>query len=317
MPEVSVIIPAYNSSRYIAEALDSVFEQTFKDFEVIVVDDGSTDDTRRIIENYPHQIKYFYQENGGPAKARNLGIRKSEGKYIAFLDADDLWLASKLEKQVAEFEKNPELGMVITENCLFDDAGVYRDVVGKSNYLMHGDLVTNIFLKSGVVTPTVMVRRDVFGEIGLFEETLRIGEDDNMWIRIAFHYPVGFVDEPLAKIRDHQMRTMRVNQNYAVYTRASVEMLLNKYDRRLGDKIRKLVPRKFYQGNFGIGYRHFEQEEYAEARKAFREALKYDRWHLKAYAYILMTMVPKRIIRFLRTAKRKLLPGVGGPKWTR
>jgi glycosyltransferase involved in cell wall biosynthesis len=168
MTEISVIIPVYNSSEYILEALDSVFAQSFKDFEVIVVDDGSTDDTRQKIQNYSHKIRYFYQENGGPSKARNLGIRESTGKYIAFLDADDVWLPSKLEKQIAEFKKNPDLGMVITENSLFDERGVYRATVGKSNYLMQGDLVTNIFLRSGVVTPTVMVRREVFDKIGFF-----------------------------------------------------------------------------------------------------------------------------------------------------
>ncbi|NIS18110.1 MAG: glycosyltransferase [Aliifodinibius sp.] len=317
MPEVSVIIPAYNSSQYILEALDSVFEQSFKDFEVIVIDDGSTDNTKKKIDDYPHQIRYFHQENGGPAKARNLGIRKSEGKYIAFLDADDVWLSTKLEKQVAAFKKDPELGMVITENSLFDEGGIYRTTVGKGNYLMRGDLVTNIFLKSGVVTPTVMVRREVFDKVGLFEESLRIAEDDNMWIRIASSYPITLVDEPLAKIRDHQLRTMRINQNYIIYTRASVEMLLNKYDSHLAGKIKKLVPRKFYQGNFAIGYRYFEREEYSRARQAFREALRYDKWHIKPYTYIIMTMVPKKIIRFIRFAKRKLLPGVGRPKWTR
>jgi hypothetical protein len=110
---------------------------------------------------------------------------------------------------------------------------------------------------------------------------------------------------------------MRVNKNYIVYTLASLDMLISKYNRGLGDKIMKLLPTKFYQGNFAIGYRHFENEEYGPARKAFREALKYDRWHPKAYFYLLLTLVPKKFIRFLRIAKRKLLPGASRPKWTR
>jgi hypothetical protein len=149
-----------------------------------------------------------------------------------------------------------------------------------------------------------------------FEETLRIAEDDNMWIRIASVYPVALVNESLALIRDHEKRTMRVNQNYIVYTRASVDMLLSKYNSGLDDKIRKLLPTKFYQGNFAIGYRHFENEEYRLARKAFRKALKYDRWHPKAYVYFLLALVPKKFIRFLRIAKRNLLPGASRPKWT-
>jgi hypothetical protein len=110
---------------------------------------------------------------------------------------------------------------------------------------------------------------------------------------------------------------MRVNQNYIVFTRASVEMLLNKYDSRLADKIKKLVPRKFYQGYFAIGYRHFEREKYSQARKAFRQCISYDPLHFEPFVYIFMTMVPKKIIRFLRAAKRRLLPSAGRPRWTR
>ena len=124
-PLVSVIIPAYNSADFIDEALKSVFDQTYKDLEIIVVDDGSTDDTRAVLEKYGDRVNYHYQDNNGPASARNRGIKLARGKYIAFLDADDLWLPTKLEKQVALFKNRENLGFVTTGVCSFDENGDY------------------------------------------------------------------------------------------------------------------------------------------------------------------------------------------------
>ena len=99
-PKVSVVIPTYNSSQFIVETLESVFAQTYKDYEIIVVDDGSTDNTKEVLQPYTSRIKYIYKENGGPASARNVGIKSAQGEYIAFLDSDDRWLPEKLEKHI-------------------------------------------------------------------------------------------------------------------------------------------------------------------------------------------------------------------------
>jgi glycosyltransferase involved in cell wall biosynthesis len=131
MLNVSVVIPTYNSAHLLDDALQSVLEQTYKDFEIIVVDDGSTDNTSEVVSKYNDKLHYFRVDNRGPAKARNYGISKATGKYIAFLDADDKWLPTKLEKQVSMFEQNPEFGMVFTENSLFDAKGIYKNSLGK------------------------------------------------------------------------------------------------------------------------------------------------------------------------------------------
>jgi glycosyltransferase involved in cell wall biosynthesis len=157
-PLVSVIVPTYNYAEFIGEAIKSVLDQTIQDFEILVIDDGSTDNTKEVVLSFGDKVRYFYQSQQGPAKARNKGIVESKGEYIAFLDADDVWLPSKLEKQVNLFRSNPKLGMVVTDNFLFDDAGIYREYVNKKGYLITGDVVANIFINSGVVTPTVMVR---------------------------------------------------------------------------------------------------------------------------------------------------------------
>lgn len=110
-PKVSVIISVYNGERYLAEAIDSVLAQTYQDFELILIDDGSTDRTKEIIQSYP-TIRYFYQENQGVAAARNLGVAQSRGDYLTFLDADDLWLPEKLALQIEAFAGNPHLDIV-------------------------------------------------------------------------------------------------------------------------------------------------------------------------------------------------------------
>ncbi len=111
MPKVSVIIPTYNRAHFLCEALDSALSQTFKDFEIIIVDDGSTDNTKQVLEKYGSRIYYIYQENKGRAEARNTGIRRAKGEHIAFLDDDDIWLPNKLEKQVFFLDARPDIGI--------------------------------------------------------------------------------------------------------------------------------------------------------------------------------------------------------------
>ena len=318
MPMVTVIIPTYNSARFIGEALESVFAQTYADFDVIIVDDGSTDDTRQAIEPYRDRLTYIEQENGGPANARNRAIREASGKYIAFLDADDLWEPEKLASQVNAFENNPNLGMVITENSLFDGRGTFRQKVGKKNYLMKGDIVRNIFLESGVVTPTVMVRKDVLEAVGPFEECLRIAEDDNLWIRIAANYGVELVDKSLVRVRDHRDRTMRMTPNVSDYVGENVRLLTTKYGEAVRRRIEPAVPYKLFLMQFKLGYRRFENQDYAGARRAFLRAVKHRMWNPKAYLYLLASCLPASVIRSMQFLKRKCLPSTfSTPKWFR
>lgn len=303
-PIVSVIIPTFNYDKFIGEALKSVFEQTLKDFEIIVIDDGSTDNTKEIVESFGEKVRYFYQPRKGPASARNKGIRESKGVFVAFLDADDVWLPTKLEKQVNLFGDNPRLGMALTDNFLFDEAGIYRDYVNKKRYLLTGDVVANIFINSGVVTPTVMVRRDVFDKVGLFEENLYIAEDDNMWIRIAVEYEVGIVDESLAKIRDHRGRTMRVSDKLIESVEQNIELLSNKYGPKVASQIKPLAAHKYNQIYFSQGYGQFEQGNYKQARGLFKKALKVNPGNRKTIIYMFATYMPGWSHSLLRLVKR-------------
>ena len=302
MPKVSIILPVYNSAEFVEEALESIRQQTYRDYEVVVVDDGSQDQTGEIVKRYKDRFRYLFQEHGGPAKARNRGIRESTGKYIAFLDSDDLWLPTKLEKQADMMDRNPELDMVITENLCFNERGVFMPWMGKRKKLMEGDIAKNIFLHSWVVTPTVMVKREVFDRVGLFEEELQLAEDDNMWVRIAANFKVGLLNEVLVKVRDHPSRSIVDRKKMFESVRANIELLSYKYA-GVHERIKSAIPLKYSRLYFQMGYFSFENQNYTEARAAFRQGIKSYAWYWKNYVYLLLSYLPKKLVRKLKSIK--------------
>jgi glycosyltransferase involved in cell wall biosynthesis len=306
MPEVSVVIPTYNRAQFLDEALQSVFNQTFKDFEVIVVDDGSTDRTKQVLEKYGDRIRYIFQENGGPAKARNRGIKESLGKYIAFLDADDVWFPLKLEKQIRMFRECPELGMVFTENSYFQENGIYRPSMGKKKRLMKGDVASNIFLYSGVATPTVMVRKEIFNKIGLFEEELAIAEDDNLWVRIAVNFKVELIDQLLVEVRNHSQRTTADKKKLSESVLTNIRLLSHRYS-GVRERIEHVIPKKVSEVQFDLGYHYLENQDIVRARESFTKGIRWNVWNWRNYAYFLLSLLPKKLIQKLKKFKRKIL----------
>jgi glycosyltransferase involved in cell wall biosynthesis len=200
--KVSIIIPAYNSEKYIAETLRSVLAQTYKNYEIIVVDDGSSDGTLSIAKSFEPKVKVLVKANGGPASARNLAIKNSKGDYIAFLDSDDLWVEGKLEEQVAFLDENPEVGLVYGEALMFTETQGEKRIGDKIGYtsdpsfrlLLFGDYIPN---------STVVIRRICLEKVGLLNESRElIGvEDYEYWMRIAKHFPMAGISRPLAYYR--------------------------------------------------------------------------------------------------------------------
>jgi hypothetical protein len=201
MPRVSVVIPAYNREKFVAQTVDSVLAQTYPDFEVIVVDDGSTDNTRAVLAHYGARIKYIYQENRGQAAARNKGLLASQGKYLLFLDSDDLIPPDKLELQVTLLEARPEFGLVYSGRQFINQAG---EILGEVRPNKQGQLLKDMLLRrlNLGTTGVVVVRRECFEKAGLFDESLRRGDDTDMWCRIAkAGYAFGCVQQPLIQYR--------------------------------------------------------------------------------------------------------------------
>lgn len=204
-PSVSVIIPTFNYGRFIGEAIESVIAQAYPIDEIIVIDDGSIDETMRFVEPYSKNIRYIRQEKAGVCAARNKGIENSTGDLIAFLDADDTWLPYKIERQVAKFASDPEIGLVHCGMREFDDETdetIKLHLDGGEGWVAE-DIA--LWEKPVVVGPggSIVVRRDVVNEVGAFDTRLKNGEDWEFCLRVALRYKIGFVAEPLLNYRNH------------------------------------------------------------------------------------------------------------------
>ncbi|MBT3312279.1 MAG: glycosyltransferase [Desulfobacterales bacterium] len=194
-PFISVIIPTYNRSGFLREAIDSVLAQDYDSFELIVVDDGSTDSTKEILDSYMDDIIVLHQENKGVSAARNRGIKDSSGELIAFLDSDDLWLPGKLSIQADFFESNPDIMICQTEE-IWIRKGIR--VNPKKKHKKHSGMIFMESLALCLISPSaVMVRKDLFNKVGMFDETLPACEDYDLWLRVSCRYPAGLIETPL------------------------------------------------------------------------------------------------------------------------
>ena len=198
---MSVVIPTYNLAQFLAGAVESVRAQGWPDVEIIVVDDGSTDDTERLLERLSRDadVRCFRQENAGASSARNRGIQEARKSWIAFLDADDFWMAGKLAAQFEALERKPSAAFSYTDERLRFEDGTESDRASRATDdapLLPQMLAGNIF-----ATPTALVRRECFDAVGLFDTRLRTGEDWDMWMRLAAHFESVRVARPLTTVR--------------------------------------------------------------------------------------------------------------------
>ena len=193
--KLSVIIPSYNRAPLLERALDSVLSQSHAADEIIVVDDGSTDDTRQLIKARYPQINYLYQDNKGVSSARNLGITHSNCEWICLLDSDDSWQPDKLEKQVQALTDNPGYILCHTNETWYRNGKVLNQ--GKKHKKYGGHIFQHCLPLCAISPSSVMINRQLFDDVGLFDETLPACEDYDMWLRISCKYPVLFLDEPL------------------------------------------------------------------------------------------------------------------------
>lgn len=195
--EVAVVLPCYNAETTLQRALDSVYAQTYKDFHVCAVDDESSDRTLLVLAENAHRCSYVSQVHRGPAAARNRAIRMSNSPFLAFLDADDEWLPLKLERQISLLKDQPNIGLVCSRCVLGRSTNgasrIFRDDVPRS-----GRLFQTLALNCFVFTPSVVIRRACLDEVGLFQESLPVSEDFNLWLRIAARWSIAYLPEPLA-----------------------------------------------------------------------------------------------------------------------
>lgn len=194
-PIVSVIIPTYNRAQMLRQAVESVLEQDYPCTEILVIDDGSVDDTPMVLADYEDRIRFFRQENTGVSAARNLGIRASRGELIAFLDSDDYWLPEKLTTQVDWFLRHPEAMICQTEEIWIRNG---RRVNPRQKHRKRAGDIFIASLSLCLVSPSaVMLRRNLLDETGLFDPELPACEDYDLWLRVSSRYQVGLIEKPL------------------------------------------------------------------------------------------------------------------------
>jgi len=243
-PKISVVIPAYNSQRFISRAIQSVVDQDYPNIEILCVDDGSTDDTKKVVtENFPSVI-YLHQKNSGPAAARNLGIRRSTGDYIAFLDSDDTWLPDKLSSQMKLVFADPGV-KIVHANIKLDINGVVTDNIYPTDH-QAGKIFDNLLLQDGsVVCSTLLVKKECIDKVGMFDEELRSSEDVHFFLRLAYYYDFHYVDRVLAIKHHHDANLTHLNNVHfgagTVVALEKIEQLFPAYSRTKSKVMRRAL----------------------------------------------------------------------------
>jgi glycosyltransferase involved in cell wall biosynthesis len=299
---VSVVIPAYNCARYLPETIESALSQTLPPLEVIVIDDGSTDDTAEVLARFEGRIRHVRQRNLGISAARNAGIRIARGTLIAFLDADDIWLPSMLAQQCEALARTGA-GLAHTGFYNWDAATGEKSHPSRDNSLFDGYCYRKFFWnETGDPASAFTVRRACFDTVGLFDEAIPGGccEDLEMWTRIARRFAFTYIEAPLVLRRQHDSNITRNSERIAEgYFWAKQRALAADPElrRELGEKT---VRSRLAQSAFSAGYGYFERGDGRTARRYFLQSLRYGRVRARTLALLGSTYLPQKTRERLR-----------------
>lgn len=316
MAKVSIVIPTYNAAAYIKETLLSILSQNHSNFEIVIVDDHSTDNTATIIESFKDpRIRYILldRNHGGPSLPRNVGIKAAQAKYIAFFDSDDLMMPGRLKQAVDFLQKFPPLGLVFTNSIKFYENGdndhspfltYYKEFksmsfqkIGEDKYIFNPDEAYSCLLAGNfILTGGVTVPKKIFDQIGYFDETLRNADDWDMWLRIVRHYPIGFIDMIgfRYRVRDRSVSS----RGYSLaYNR--IKVLNKQLQFGLNNKNKKKVKLNIAENLNIIGYAFQEQGNMKEARRYYLQSLK-ENFNKMSLRGVIITLMGVPVVRFLK-----------------
>jgi glycosyltransferase involved in cell wall biosynthesis len=310
--QVSVIIPVYNCEAFIAQAIESVMAQTYSSLEIIVIDDGSTDGTADIVRTYSAPVRYVRQPHLGVAAARNRGIGTASGDFIAFLDADDVWLPEKLELQMEYFSKHDECGLIYTDMGTFDESGIVHASV-KSWLKMSppsGRIFKQLFVETLFAADSVVFRKACLARTGPFDESLLVGEDYDMWLRIAWHFQVAYLDKPLVKYRQHQNMTTRRLGTALVdgipWELRVIKKILDLYPEANEELGNATVRKRFARPFFFLGVDRLSEGQHRQARSFFSRALRHWPLNLRCQLLLLATFLTPKQLSQIRDSYHRL-----------
>ncbi len=295
IPKTAVVIPTYNSSRYLVQAIDSVLAQTWQDLEILVIDDGSTDETERVMRRYQSPVRYIYQQNGGVAIARNRGIAESKGKYVAFLDADDTWLPHKLELQIEALQKQPQYRACYSALAVAD---AELNPLSINYSYRQSSTLEDLLLRGNVIaTPSsVLCERSLFDVAGGFDPKLSQCADWDMWVRLAVQTEFLYLDEPLVTYRQHGANMSR---NAPLLEHDSLQVLTKGFAiPELSEPLRARRQTGFARNYMVLAGTYFHAHQYRDFARCAILAVSMDFSQLSYLAAF-----PKRIAARLKTKK--------------
>jgi glycosyltransferase involved in cell wall biosynthesis len=310
-PLVSVIVPTYNCAAYVRNAIDSVLAQSYGSFEVVVVDDGSTDDTLDVLAGFGDRIRVFRQQNAGPAAARNRAVAQARGEYLAFLDGDDLWLPGHLAGLMHHLIDHRDVKVAFADWLVWhaDPDGTYPplDVAPRAlrpDPAASGWLYTHLLFDSVIHIIACVIHRSVYEAVKGFDESLRTGSDYDFWLKVSRRYPVAKLDGPVAVYRQNPQSvtySLRTENNaYRLLTRAIATYGVSD---EAGNRVApSAIAARLAHLSFVHGYRHFWGGDAAIAARSFLQAVKHRPMHAKALLYLLAS-TGKRFGRAVFTAR--------------
>jgi glycosyltransferase involved in cell wall biosynthesis len=319
---ISVIIGTYNHGRYIASCIESVLAQTYGKCEIIIIDDGSTDNTAEVVKPYQDRVNYHHQQNQGRGASRNAGIRMANHEWIAFLDADDLWEPTKIEKQVAAIVAHPDIDLIVTNACWFDNDRVVKADYFKTMRLFHQQKIERhgtlgifseplypLFIDENFVNlSSVLVRKKSLYDEGLFDATLPRAQDRDLWLRLSRRYKFAFIDEILTRSRVHSLADGPTTIVPAISRVQLFEKALafgSEWEKRCEARLRHRVGHCHYD----LAHFHFYREnDLKAARKELKLAMSFGYNNATVRAHYVATFFPVGLI----TALRKLVRAVRG-----
>jgi len=303
---ISIIIPTYNSSSFIEETIGSIAAQTRQDLELIVVDDGSTDDTVEMISGMAYPVKLVRQQNRGRGAARNNGVSQATGEYIAFLDHDDLLLPGSIAARAAYLEAHPELGWVFTDATEFDLTGDLRLFLKQFPWLdLSQDHFCQLLRGCYPLTSTVMVRTELLRLVGGFNTDIDYGDDIELFLRLFLVSKVGMIDQPLTRRRIHPTQGVsstfdRWDSRVKIYGSFSPSVgAMSPLQAAALDKALRFA---YYK----LGECYWEKDDFAVARKMFLKSLDWQPHATRALMYSLLCSGPGSLIAELRKTKRSV-----------
>ena len=314
MLNISAIIPTYNNAAFIKDAVLSIQQQSVPVTEIIIVDDGSTDNTAQVIQSLKGNIHYIRQQNQGPSAARNTGIKAAKGDLIAFLDADDQWTTDKLQKQLKALQNSPELKLIAGDMSEIDLSNqvLVASVLNKHHFLekfvtLNGKPIANAFSellrKNFIPTGTVLIKKDALLEAGLFNENIRYGEDLELWAKIASKHPITCLPDILMLRRQHSSNSTQSTEPMLIDLVKVMESLKSYTCKQ---HIQSYNPDQYIADALNnLGYWYFNNHQLLPAQTLFRRSLK-TRPTRKALLYLIICFLPNRLAARLRSIKQML-----------